>query len=50
MNILGPTRHPRLNEGIGFVFLALGICIILSLVSITRRISPGIPSEHRSSR
>ena len=33
MNILGPTRHPRLNEGIGFVFLALGIGIILSLIS-----------------
>src|SRR3954465_11871474 len=33
MKILGPTRYPRLNEGIGFVFLALAICIILSLVS-----------------
>jgi DNA segregation ATPase FtsK/SpoIIIE, S-DNA-T family len=33
MTILGPTRHPRLNEGIGFVYLALGIAIILSLVS-----------------
>src|SRR4051794_648067 len=33
MTILGPTRHPRFNEGIGFVFLALGIGIILSLVS-----------------
>src|SRR5690606_25101190 len=28
-----PTRHPRLNEGIGFVFLALGFAIILSLIS-----------------
>ncbi len=33
MTILGPTRHPRLNEGIGLVFLALGFGIILSLVS-----------------
>src|SRR6476469_11146128 len=33
MTILGPTRHPRLNEGIGLVYLALGIAIILSLVS-----------------
>ena len=33
MTILGPTRHPRLNEGIGVVYLALGIAIILSLVS-----------------
>src|SRR5688572_11511648 len=33
MTILGPTRYPRLNEGIGFVYLALGIAIVLSLVS-----------------
>ena len=33
MTILGPTRHHRLNEGIGFVYLALGIGIVLSLIS-----------------
>ena len=33
MTIWEPLRHPRLNEGIGFVYLALGIAIILSLVS-----------------
>src|SRR5436190_21548473 len=33
MTILGPTRHPRFNEGIGLVFLGLGIGLILSLVS-----------------
>ena len=33
MTILGPTRYPRLNEGIGLVYLALGIAIVLSLVS-----------------
>ena len=33
MTILGPTRHHRLNEGIGLVYLALGIGIVLSLIS-----------------
>ena len=33
MTILGPTRYPRLNEGIGLVYLALGIAIVLSLIS-----------------
>ena len=33
MKLLGPTRHARLNEGIAVVFLLLGLCFILSLVS-----------------
>src|SRR5688572_4972348 len=33
MNVLGPTSHPRLNEGIGLVFLGLGITLALTLIS-----------------
>ncbi len=33
MKILGPTRHPRLNEVIALVFLFAGICLTLALVS-----------------
>src|SRR5690242_6047491 len=33
MTLLGPTRHPRLNEGTAVVFLLVGLCYILSLVS-----------------
>src|SRR5918993_383009 len=33
MRFLGPTRYPRLNEGIGLVLLALGVALICSLVS-----------------
>ena len=33
MKLLGPTRHARLNEGMAVVFLLLGLCFILSLVS-----------------
>ncbi len=33
MKVLGPTRHPRLNEGIGLVLLALGLALICALVS-----------------
>src|SRR4051812_41108680 len=33
MKILGPTQIPRLNEGIGLVFLALGIALVCALIS-----------------
>ncbi len=33
MKLLGPTRHERLNEGLAVVFLLLGLCFVLSLVS-----------------
>ena len=33
MRILGPTRHPRLNEACAVVFLFAGICLTLALVS-----------------
>src|SRR5579864_563321 len=33
MKLLSPTPHKRLNEVAGFVFLALGIIALLSLVS-----------------
>jgi DNA segregation ATPase FtsK/SpoIIIE, S-DNA-T family len=33
MKILGPTRHPRLNEGMAVVFLLLGLVFLLSIVS-----------------
>jgi DNA segregation ATPase FtsK/SpoIIIE, S-DNA-T family len=33
MRFLGPTRYPRLNEGVGLVLLALGIALTCSLVS-----------------
>ncbi len=33
MKLLGPTTHKRLNEAISFVFLFLGLAIILSLIS-----------------
>ncbi len=33
MKLLGPTRHERLNEGLAVVFLLLGLCYVLSLVS-----------------
>jgi DNA segregation ATPase FtsK/SpoIIIE, S-DNA-T family len=33
MKLLGPTRHPRLNEGIGIVYLGLGVALTLSLIS-----------------
>ena len=33
MKILGPTRHTRLNEFLGLVYLAVGILLTLSLVS-----------------
>ncbi|MDZ4796751.1 MAG: DNA translocase FtsK [Bryobacteraceae bacterium] len=33
MKVLGPTRHPRLNEGIGLVLLAFGIALTCALVS-----------------
>lgn len=33
MKILGPTRHPRLNEVGAVVFLFAGICLTLALVS-----------------
>ncbi len=33
MKLLGPTRHARLNEGLAVVYLLLGLCFILSLVS-----------------
>ncbi|MBX5494044.1 MAG: DNA translocase FtsK 4TM domain-containing protein [Bryobacteraceae bacterium] len=33
MNILGPSRHARLNEAVGVVFLFAGIALMLALVS-----------------
>jgi S-DNA-T family DNA segregation ATPase FtsK/SpoIIIE len=33
MKLLSPTRHIRLNEAAGFVFLSLGLGLLLSLVS-----------------
>ena len=33
MRLLGPTRHPRLNEAIAVVYLFAGICLTLALVS-----------------
>ncbi|HUS08550.1 MAG TPA: DNA translocase FtsK [Bryobacteraceae bacterium] len=33
MKLLGPTRHTRLNEAFAVVYLLLGICFILSLIS-----------------
>jgi S-DNA-T family DNA segregation ATPase FtsK/SpoIIIE len=33
MNVLGPTRHSRLNEGLAVVYLLLGLCYVLCLVS-----------------
>ena len=33
MRFLGPTRYPRLNEGIGLVLLALGVALTCALVS-----------------
>jgi DNA segregation ATPase FtsK/SpoIIIE, S-DNA-T family len=33
MKVLGPTRHPRLNEGVGIVFLGFGVALTLSLIS-----------------
>ncbi len=33
MKLLGPTQHKRLNEAIAFLFLFIGLAIILSLVS-----------------
>jgi S-DNA-T family DNA segregation ATPase FtsK/SpoIIIE len=33
MKLLGPTRHTRLNEAFAVVYLLLGICFTLSLVS-----------------
>jgi S-DNA-T family DNA segregation ATPase FtsK/SpoIIIE len=33
MKYLGPTSHPRLNEAAAFVFLAVGLFILISLIS-----------------
>ena len=33
MKLLSPTQHRRLNEALGFLFLSLGVAILLSLVS-----------------
>ncbi len=33
MKVLGPTRHSRLNEGLAVVYLLLGLCYVLCLVS-----------------
>ena len=33
MKILGPTPYPRLNEGVGIVFLGLAVAVALSLAS-----------------
>ena len=33
MKFLGPTKYPRLNEGMGLVLLALGIALVCALVS-----------------
>src|SRR4051812_39012072 len=33
MKFLGPTQYPRLNEGAGLVFLALGIALTCALIS-----------------
>ncbi len=33
MNYLGPTRHPRLNEAVAFVFLIAGLFVFFGLVS-----------------
>jgi len=33
MKLLSPTRHKRLNELAGLLFLSLGLAILLSLIS-----------------
>lgn len=33
MRLLGPTKHSRLNEALGIVYLAAGICLLLALIS-----------------
>ena len=33
MKLLSPTQHRRLNEGVGFLLLSLGLVFLLSLVS-----------------
>jgi S-DNA-T family DNA segregation ATPase FtsK/SpoIIIE len=33
MKYLGPTSHPRLNEAAAFVFLAIGLFVLISLIS-----------------
>ncbi len=33
MKLLSPTQHKRLNEGVGFLLLSLGLVLLLSLVS-----------------
>ena len=33
MKVLGPTNHPRINEGMGLVLLAFGIALTCALVS-----------------
>jgi S-DNA-T family DNA segregation ATPase FtsK/SpoIIIE len=33
MKYLGPTSHPRLNEAVAFVFLAIGLTVFISLIS-----------------